>query len=196
MDRHETSPVKVLVIGIYVRGNACAPHVRAVVMTAHITGMRKSEVIFLTWGGSGPENGLYPALTRTDEDENRKGNTNPPGPYESVSRSSTGTAYEQGLPCAGQPVDNIKTAFNAACPRASITDFAFHDLRHGALNNLRLAGNDYFRIMAVPGHKTMSVFKRFNLVTADDLSQIKWKEPESANGGMDTYTGTMERENP
>jgi hypothetical protein len=35
MDRHETSPVKVLVIGIYVRGNACAPHVRAVVMTAH-----------------------------------------------------------------------------------------------------------------------------------------------------------------
>ncbi|MGA2227244.1 MAG: tyrosine-type recombinase/integrase [Syntrophobacteraceae bacterium] len=58
----------------------------------------------------------------------------------------------------GQPVDTIKTAFNAACRRANITDFTFHDLRHCALNNLRLAGNDYFRIMAVSGHKTMSVF--------------------------------------
>jgi hypothetical protein len=43
---------------------------------------------------------------------------------------------------------------------------------------LRLTGNDFFRMMAIPGHKTMSVFKRYNLLTEDELAQIKWKEPE------------------
>jgi hypothetical protein len=38
--------------------------------------------------------------------------------------------------------------------RALIEDFTFHDLRHCALNNLRLAGNDYFKMMAIfPGIK-------------------------------------------
>jgi hypothetical protein len=49
------------------------------------------------------------------------------------------------------------------------------------LNNLRRAGNDFFQIMALSGHKTMSVFKRYNLVTEEELAQIKWPEEESIN---------------
>jgi len=71
----------------------------------------------------------------------------------------------------GQPFDSIKTAFVAACRRGGIEDFRFHDLRHTALNNLRLAGNDCFRIMAILGHKTMSVFKRYNMVTEEKLGK-------------------------
>jgi integrase len=61
-----------------------------------------------------------------------------------------------------------------ACRRAGIKDFTFHDLRHCAINNLRRAGNDFFQIMAMSGHRTMSVFKRYNLADEDELSKIKW----------------------
>jgi hypothetical protein len=47
------------------------------------------------------------------------------------------------------------------------------------LNNLRKAGNDFFQIMALSGHKTISVFKRYNLVTEEELAQVKWPSYEN-----------------
>ena len=58
-------------------------------------------------------------------------------------------------------------------------DFTFQDLRHCAINNLRLTGNDHFTIMAISGHKTTSVFRRYNVVTEDELQKVKWKPEES-----------------
>jgi len=49
-----------------------------------------------------------------------------------------------------------------------------HDLRLTAINNMRLVGNDYFTIMAQSGYKTMSVFKRYNLVSETELESTKW----------------------
>jgi len=66
----------------------------------------------------------------------------------------------------------MKKSFRSACRRAGIKNFVFHDLRHCSLNNLRKAGNDFFQIMALSGHKTMSCFKRYNLVTEEELSGI------------------------
>ncbi|MCH2295100.1 MAG: hypothetical protein MK488_08985, partial [SAR324 cluster bacterium] len=51
--------------------------------------------------------------------------------------------------------------------------------RHSAINNLRLAGNDNFTIMTISGHKTTSVFRRYNVVTDDELQDVKWKNDEN-----------------
>ncbi len=51
-------------------------------------------------------------------------------------------------------------------------DFAFHDLRHTAITTWRLQSHDYFRIMAATGHKTMSVFKRYNPVSKEELRAL------------------------
>ena len=76
-----------------------------------------------------------------------------------------------------KPFDEFRRSWKTALKNAGIKDFVFHDLRHCALNNLRKAGNDFFQIMALSGHKTMSVFKRYNLVTEDELAGVKWPTP-------------------
>jgi integrase len=56
--------------------------------------------------------------------------------------------------------------------KAGIENFTFHDLRHTAINNWRLRGHDFFRIMAASGHKTMNVFKRYNTVSKEELKAL------------------------
>ena len=47
-----------------------------------------------------------------------------------------------------------------------------HDLRHTAINNWRLQGHDYFRIMAATGHKTLNVIKHYNTVSKKELKVL------------------------
>ena len=84
-----------------------------------------------------------------------------------------------------------RRAYNKAVKSAELGDFTFHDLRHCAINNLRLAGNDHFVIKQMSGHKTDSVFERYNLVTEDEMKRIKWhSEKPIQTGTMDTYMDT------
>ena len=53
-----------------------------------------------------------------------------------------------------------RKAFLKALSLTGIKDFTFHDLRHCAINNLRLAGNDRYVIKQASGHKTDSAFQR------------------------------------
>jgi integrase len=84
----------------------------------------------------------------------------------------------RGLPAVkvftyqGQSIASIKKSFTTAYKKAGIEDFTFQDLRHTAINNWRQQGHDYFRIMAVSGHKTMSVFKRYNTVSRDEIKAL------------------------
>ena len=77
---------------------------------------------------------------------------------------------------------SITHAFERACQKAGVKNATFHDLRHTFVTNARRVGIDYFRIMAMTGHKTMAVFKRYNTVDEADLRQ--------AMRQMDTYMDT------
>ena len=91
-------------------------------------------------------------------------------------------AMPRGLPGVkvftydGKSVSCIKRSFATACRKAGIEKSTFHDLRDTAVNNWRLQGQDYFRIMKATGHKTLSVFRRDNTVSEGELKAlVGWK---------------------
>ena len=84
-------------------------------------------------------------------------------------------------------------AIDKAVQKAGIVDFRFYDLRHCAINNLRLAGNDHYSIKKVSGHKTDIAFQRYNLVTEEEILGMKWLDlKKDEQRTMDTYMDTKQ----
>ena len=156
--------------------SCCPDYLRPIVILAFYSGMRKSEIAFLTWN----EVDLAKRFIRlsADRTKTKVARSIPlhPDVRSLLDRIPRPLHTNRVFLRHGKPFDNFNKAFQAACKRAGLEDFTFHDLRHCAINKLRLAGNDFFKIMAISGHKTMSVFKRYNLVTEDELSKVTWPD--------------------
>lgn len=169
---------------------ACPDHLRPIVLMAYYTGMRRSEIVYLIWDVVDLETGFI--RLPPDRPKTKVARSIPLHPCirAMLIQQPRGLHTNRVFLRNGIPFDEIKRSFGTACRKAGLEDFTFHDLRHCALNNLRLAGNDYFRIMAVSGHKTMSVFKRYNLVTEEELTKISWHDQAVGEGQLDTYMDT------
>ena len=68
----------------------------------------------------------------------------------------------------GNLLGNFRRGFQRACKRASIKGLCFHDFRHTAITNMRKAGVNISVIMAISGHKTMAMFRRYNRIDLND----------------------------
>lgn len=63
-------------------------------------------------------------------------------------------------------------AFVAACKRAEIEDYTFHDLRHEALSRLAERGDfSVLELAEVSGHKTLQMLKRYTHLNAERLAK-------------------------
>lgn len=152
----------------------CPIHIKPIVMIGYYMGLRLSEIIDLTWPEVDFKKGfirLTASRTKTDSARSIPIHPEVKVMLESLPR---GLHTDRVFLFDGKPFDEFRRSWKTALKNAGIKDFVFHDLRHCALNNLRKAGNDFFQIMALSGHKTMSVFKRYNLVTEDELAGVKW----------------------
>jgi integrase len=150
----------------------CPVHLKPIVKMAYHTAMRQGEILKLTWGQVDLKEGfihLRPQDTKTNEGRLVPLNREMVDMFKNMPRGLPGVKV---FTYVGRSIGSIKKGFIAACKKAGIEDFTFHDLRHTAINNWRLQGHDYFRIMAATGHKTMSVFKRYNSVSREELKAL------------------------
>jgi len=167
--------------------NYCSNKIKGPVLFAYYLPMRQSEILNLTWSEVDLKNRFIRlGGLRT---KNKTGRVIP--------LHNRIVDYLQSLP---RPIQGgfifehrcwNRKAFLEALSLTGIEDFTFHDLRHCAINNLRLAGNDHYKIKQASGHKTDSAFQRYNLVTEEEMKGMQWLEEKGENSGMmDTYMDT------
>jgi integrase len=66
--------------------------------------------------------------------------------------------------------DSLEYYWRRACEFASIEDLHFHDLRHEATSRLFERGLNHFEVMAITGHRTTDMLKRYTHFRAEELA--------------------------
>jgi len=149
----------------------CPPHAQLVLLTAYHTGMRLSEIMNLTWDKVKLNESLIyleEEDTKTEEKRFVPICEELKSMLESLPRHQSNRVFTYN----DTPLNSLRNSFKTALKKAQIEGFIFHDFRHTRINNWRLEGHDYFRIMAASGHKTMSTFKRYNKVTKEEVKLL------------------------
>ncbi len=139
------------------------------------TGMRKGESSKLTWAAFDRETWM---LTLAAKDAKSRHARRIPliGPLRAIVERRVAA---RRLDCPmifwrmsdGKPtrVYEFRKAWESACKAAGLTGRLFHDLRRTGVRNLIRAGVDRKVAMKISGHRTESVFERYNIDTDADL---------------------------
>jgi integrase len=175
---------------------------RGVVTFAYLTGWRiPSEVLTLTWSQVDFNAGIVRLdVGSTKNDEGRS------FPFD-VLLELTGTlesqrAYTDSCQKArnriiqlvfhrnGKPIKSFYSAWRAACTASGLPGRIPHDFRRSAVRNLVRAGVPEKTAMLLTGHKTRSVFDRYDIVNESDLREAATRLATSFSGkAEDAATG-------
>ena len=157
---------------------------RAVAQFAYVTGWRiPSEVLKLEWRQvdfDANEIRIDPGVTKGGE-----GRVFPMTPdvrkLLEAQRAQRDALKKHGIVCPyvfqrnGKPITSIIKAFKAGCRAAGYPGRIPHDLRRSAVRNLVRSGIPESVAMKLTGHRTRSVFDRYNISSADDLREATSK---------------------
>lgn len=153
--------------------------VRPVVTFGYLTGWRiDSEVLPLQWRQidfAAGEVRLDPQTTKNGEGRVFPMTTELRVLLEDQQKATRTLAQDRGVICPhvfhrdGAPIRSFRKVWKAACAAAGCPGRIPHDFRRTAVRNLVRAGIPERVAMTMTGHKTRSVFERYNIVSEGDL---------------------------
>ncbi|UCH01192.1 MAG: site-specific integrase [Deltaproteobacteria bacterium] len=149
-------------------------YLKPVVTFGYKFGWRLGEILGLTWDKVDLKNGIV--RIETGETKNKEART----VYlddelkeifkELFTRRRLDTPYI--FLRDGQPIRGFRKAWLKACGRdIGLNGKIFHDLRRTAVRNMVRSGIPERVAMTISGHKSRSVFDRYNIVNDEDLRQ-------------------------
>ncbi len=178
--------------------DALPPYIKGAATFGYKTGWRLSEILDLEWSQVDRQNGivyLNPGETKNDDarmayldDElkdlfrylwEKRKRSEAILPYVFPNRNNTGK------------IGDFRGAWKKACKNAKIGERLFHDFRRTAVRNMVRAGIPERVAMQISGHKTRSVFERYNIVNDKDLKMAASKQQAYLETQVGTISGTV-----
>src|SRR3989441_167863 len=151
-------------------------HLRALATLGFYTGMRKGEILKLNWGNVNLADSTL--RLHAGETKNDGARTIPlTGEVLEMLRILRQQNPNSKLVFAhnGQPIRHFEKSWKSACVRAGMPGLLFHDLRRTGVRNLIRAGVPERVAMSISGHKTRTIFDRYNIVSERDLHDASRK---------------------
>jgi len=158
-------------------------HLRLFVRWLGTTGMRSGEAKQLTWAMVHGDELRVPAPAA----KNRRDRVLPlAGPLSSIIQEARS---RRRLDCPtvfhrhGRPIGAIRKTWARACQKAGLEGLIPHDLRRSAVTSLFRAGIPEHLILAISGHQTSSILRRYNIADREDTARALEKLGEYLDRG-------------
>ncbi len=176
--------------------NSKDPYLHMIVVLAVSTGMRRDEIMSLTWDRVNLPAGII--VLRPDD---TKTQTARDVPIEGLALGelqqlwgTRRTDTDLLFPSPRHPVKepkpiDIQTAWLAALRRASVNDFCFHDLRHTFASYMLMGGAAEATTRKVLGHKSAAMTQRYSHLTDAYTRQAVAKMNEAVFGAREANGG-------
>jgi integrase len=153
-------------------------HTKAILITAFYTGMRRGEILSLTWDKVDLKNRVIRLTSEDTKDKEPRVIPIGESLYTVLQSMPKAIHTNHVFLFKGKPVKDIRTSLYRACKdigiqtgRAEKNGFVFHDLRHTFNTYMRKAGISESVIMGISGHSTREMFDRYNTIDRQDKRQ-------------------------
>ena len=165
--------------------DALPDFLKGIVTFGYKTGWRINEILNLTWSRFDLETGvvrLEKGETKNDEariiylDDELRGIFQDQHQKQKALKTITPYVFtnEKGT----DRIKDIRRSWDTACKKIGIVKRLFHDFRRTAARNLTRSGTPERVAMKITGHKTRSVFDRYNITDTNDLEQAAKRQHE------------------
>ena len=180
-----------------IRG-AAPYHIQVAATIGYYTGMRKGEILSLQWEKHIDIEQHCIRLERKQTKTNTSRGLYMEGDFLKVMLKAKEVRDREYPTCPwvvhlkGQRVKSFDHGWTALMKRLSMPGVLFHDLRRTGVRNLVRAGVPETVAMKISGHKTRSVFDRYNITSEEDLKEAAIRLDDYIRGKKVTLPVTLD----